>query len=163
MLLFSIEALKKGHRVAALARIAGKAGHKRQLRAVEALRDLGDGEAVRALLRLCTHDDIAVWEPAQKALSMVDNENAVHTLCNALAEGEYAVKKPALRALASMDSDMAMEGLIKALEDDQLLPDVLVALRGKRDARIVEPLHGMLQELALREDAGSKMKLWRGT
>ena len=131
---FSVEHLKEKKKIAALARVARRSRGERQRKAAQALADIGDGEAARALLTLAASDDIAVWEPAQAAICTIRNEAAVPALCDALLSSGYNGVKCVLAALTNMESDLALNGLLKALEDPKLAPDVLAALRGRNRA-----------------------------
>ena len=134
---FSVEHLKEKKKIAALARVARRSRGERQRKAAQALADIGDGEAARALLALAASDDIAVWEPAQAAICTIRNEAAVPALCDALLSSGYNGVKCVLAALTNMESDLALNGLLKALEDP------------------------MLEELTAREATGAKSRLWQ--
>lgn len=158
---FRVDYMKKNRKTGALAKTVRRSRGERQRQAAQALAEIGDGEAARALLQLASSDDIAVWEPAQQALATIVNEAAVPALCDALMSGSYAVAKPVLAALTNMDTDLALNGLLKALEDPRLAPDVLVALRGKKRAEMVQPLEDLLEEITAHEATGSKTRLWQ--
>ena len=158
---FSVEHLKEKKKIAALARVARRSRGERQRKAAQALADIGDGEAARALLTLAASDDIAVWEPAQAAICTIRNEAAVPALCDALLSSGYNGVKCVLAALTNMESDLALNGLLKALEDPKLAPDVLAALRGRNRAEMVPPLEDLLEELTAREATGAKSRLWQ--
>ena len=158
---FSVEHLKEKKKIAALARVARRSRGERQRKAAQALADIGDGEAARALLALAASDDIAVWEPAQAAICTIRNEAAVPALCDALLSSGYNGVKCVLAALTNMESDLALNGLLKALEDPKLAPDVLAALRGRNRAEMVPPLEDLLEELTAREATGAKSRLWQ--
>ena len=158
---FSVEHLKEKKKIAALARVARRSRGEKQRKAAQALADIGDGEAARALLTLAASDDIAVWEPAQAAICTIRNEAAVPALCDALLSSGYNGVKCVLAALTNMESDLALNGLLKALEDPKLAPDVLAALRGRNRAEMVPPLEDLLEELTAREATGAKSRLWQ--
>lgn len=158
---FRVENMKKKRNVAALGKAARRGRAARRQEAVQALADIGDGEAARMLLQLAASDDIAVWEPAQRALMDIRNEAAIPALCDALVSGNYAVTKPVLAALINMDGDRALGGLLKALEDERLAPDVLVALRGRNRAEMVQPLEDLLMSQTEKEAAAAKTRLWQ--
>ena len=109
---FSVEHLKEKKKIAALARVARRSRGERQRKAAQALADIGDGEAARALLALAASDDIAVWEPAQAAICTIRNEAAVPALCDALLSSGYNGVKCVLAALTNMESDLALNGLL---------------------------------------------------
>ena len=161
MSIFSVEYMKKNRKIGALTRTARRRRGQKQLDAARALAEIGDGEAARALLQLASDDDIAVWEPAQQALTEIRNDAAVPALCDALLTGKYELAKPVLAALTNMESDLALDGLLKALENERLAPDVLAALHGKKRAEMVPPLEKLLREIAGREAAGSKTRMWQ--
>ena len=161
MSIFSVEYMKKNRKIGALTRTARRRRGQKQLDAARALAEIGDGEAARALLQLASDDDIAVWEPAQQALTEIRNDAAVPALCDALLTGKYELAKPVLAALTNMESDLALDGLLKALENERLAPDVLTALHGKKRAEMVPPLEKLLREMAGREAAGSKTRMWQ--
>ncbi len=158
---FRVENMKKKRNVAALGKAARRGRAARRQEAVQALADIGDGEATRMLLQLAASDDIAVWEPAQRALMDIRNEAAIPALCDALVSGNYAVTKPVLAALINMDGDRALGGLLKALEDERLAPDVLVALRGRNRAEMVQPLEDLLMSQTEKEADAAKTRLWQ--
>ncbi len=158
---FGVDYMKKNRKIASLAKVVRNRRGDKQAQAAQALSDIGDGEAARALLALSLNDDIAVWEPAQRALMEIDNEAAVPALCDALMSGNYSIAKPVLAALTNMESDLALGGLLKALEDERLAPDVLVALRGKNRAEMVQPLEALLDEVTSVEAAVPKTRLWQ--
>lgn len=158
---FRVENMKKKRNVAALGKAARRGRAARRQEAVQALADIGDGEAARMLLQLAASDDIAVWEPAQRALMDIRNEAAIPALCDALVSGNYAVTKPVLAALINMDGDRALGGLLKALEDERLAPDVLVALRGRNRAEMVQPLEDLLMSQTEKEADAAKTRLWQ--
>lgn len=158
---FRVENMKKKRNVAALGKAACRGRAARRQEAVQALADIGDGEATRMLLQLAASDDIAVWEPAQRALMDIRNEAAIPALCDALVSGNYAVTKPVLAALINMDGDRALGGLLKALEDERLAPDVLVALRGRNRAEMVQPLEDLLMSQTEKEADAAKTRLWQ--
>ena len=99
MSIFSVEYMKKNRKIGALTRTARRRRGQKQLDAARALAEIGDGEAARALLQLASDDDIAVWEPAQQALTEIRNDAAVPALCDALLTGKYELAKPVLAAL----------------------------------------------------------------
>lgn len=158
---FSVEYMKNNRKIAALSNVVRRRRGDKQVQAAQALAEIGDGEAARALLALATSNDIAVWEPAQRALTGIKNDAAVPALCDALMSGSYAIAKPVLASLTNMDSDLALAGLIKALADPKLAPDVLMALQGKKRAQMVQPLEDLLEEITEKEAAASKMRMWQ--
>ena len=82
---FSVEYMKNNRKIAALSNVVRRRRGDKQMLAAQALAEIGDGEAARALLGLATSNDIAVWEPAQRALSGVKNDAAVPALCHCKA------------------------------------------------------------------------------
>ena len=76
----NLETLEKNNRIDALSRKARNRRDRESRAAIEALGRIGTGEAVRALLKLSQSNDIAIWEPADAALSRLENPLAVPAL-----------------------------------------------------------------------------------
>ena len=64
----------------------------------------GADEAVRALLKLSQSNDIAIWEPADAALSRLENPLAVPALLHALPYMGFPLGVNAIRAARSVIS-----------------------------------------------------------
>ena len=139
-----LETLEKNNRIDALSRKARNRRDKESRAAIEALGRIGAGEAVRALLKLSQSNDIAIWEPADAALSRLENPLAVPALLHALLE-EGGKPAPLLKGLGLIATPEALEGLYKALEDPRLAPEALAVLKRRKDPKTVEALEGLLE------------------
>lgn len=140
----NLETLEKNNRIDALSRKARNRRDRESRAAIEALGRIGTGEAVRALLKLSQSNDIAIWEPADAALSRLENPLAVPALLHALLE-EGGKPAPLLKGLGLIATPEALEGLYKALEDPRLAPEALAVLKRRKDPKTVEALEGLLE------------------
>ena len=158
---FSVEHLKEKKKIAALARVARRSRGERQRKAAQALADIGDGEAARALLTLAASDDIAVWEPAQAAICTIRNEAAVPALCDALLSSGYNGVKCVLAALTNMESDLACKRPAQGAGGPKACAGRARRAARPQPRRDRSPLEDLLEELTAREATGAKSRLWQ--
>ncbi len=150
----NLETLEKKNKIDALCKWAKNPRNKDRAQAVEALRRIGTPEAARALLRLTESDDIAVWEPACRAIARLSDPAVVPALLRGLEEGQHPA--PILQALSSIGSPEALNALYKALEDPRLVPEALSVVKQRRESEAVDALEALLlRQLESREENGA--------
>jgi HEAT repeat protein len=109
--------------------------------AAKALGTLKSPKAVEPLIETLSDEDSAVRASAAKALGSIGDTRAIEPLISTLSDGDSTVRASAARALGSIGDERAIEPLIEAFykeEDELARRDIISALSGYRDERILE-------------------------
>lgn len=159
----NIDNLAKKENIDALYRIAKRRRDKDAPAAMQALKAIGTTQAAQALLKLCGHNDIEVWQAARDALSGIANPLSIPALKQAIASGGHQEAVAALHALGSIDSIEALETLISALANEQLAAEALQVLRGRREPAVAKALVELMERRLEAEsdpEQNSRQLMW---